>query len=241
LVAMSDNEGKMDSIQSYDSEVITAGAMQKTFKDGRNREGKGELSEQLAKFRDKHPELYSNHMLNCGWSVEGDGSSAITYYSDLSLTNGNKITSIELKTLIREGCNASTFGQVINNIPLAALLKVISLPEYLDIQILDFIDRLHIAGNHIVMFESVRIKDYIKSNFGRAVILDHSVNRPGFVKDNFKTAIDNFHIANPNVSLNPHDWGSQHEIYEAKLLEEYKLTRNMTDSINRYDSLRSKF
>ena len=240
LIAMSDNEGKMDAIQSYDSEVVTAGAMQKTFKDGASLEGKGELSAQLAKLRDEHPELYSNHMLSCGWSVEGNSSSAITYYFDALLTNGNKVTGRALKKLLREGCDASTFNHVINSKPLAGLLKVISLPEFLDIQVLDFIERLHSAESHTVTPSNIKIRDYIKSDFGRAVVLDHSVNRPGYVKDNFKAALNNFHIKNPNVSLNPHDWAELHETYEKKLLEEYKLTRNMTDSINRYNSLRSK-
>ncbi|MGL5128673.1 MAG: hypothetical protein ACRC7D_11095 [Aeromonas popoffii] len=240
LIAMSDNEGKMDAIQSYDSEVVTAGAMQKTFKDGVGLEGKGELSIQLAKFRDKHPDLYANHMFNCGWIVEGAGSSAITYYIDGLLTDGGKITGRDLKNLLRKGCNESTFNSVINSKPLAGLLKVISLPEFLDIQVLDFIERLHSAESNIVSSGDIRIRDYIKSNFGRAVVLDHSVNRPGYVKDNFKIAISNFHTQNPSVSLNPHDWAELHEIYEEKLLEEYKITRSMTDSISRYNSLRSK-
>ncbi|MEV3819556.1 hypothetical protein [Aeromonas dhakensis] len=240
LIAMSDNEGKMDAIQSYDSEVVTAGSMQKTFKDGVGLEGKGELSIQLAKFRDKYPDLYANHMSNCGWIVEGTGSSATTYYVDDLLTGGDKVTGRDLKNLLRKGCDESTFNSVINSKPLAGLLKVISLPEFLDIQVLDFIERLHSAESHVVSSGDIRIKDFIKSDFGRAVVLDHSVNRPGYVKDNFKMAISNFHTKNPNVSLNPHDWAESHEIYEKKLLEEYKITRSMTDSISRYDSLRSK-
>ncbi len=240
LIAMSDNEGKMDAIQSYDSEVVTAGAMQKTFKDGVGLEGKGELSIQLAKFRDKYPDLYANHMSNCGWIVEGTGSSAITYYVDDLLTSGGKVTGRDLKNLLRKGCDESTFNSVLNSKPLAGLLKVISLPEFLDIQVLDFIERLHSAESQVVSSGDIRIKDYIKSNFGRAVVLDHSVNRPGYVKDNFKMAISNFHTKNPNVSLNPHDWAESHEIYEKKILEEYKVTRSMTDSISRYNSLRSK-
>ncbi|HAD43838.1 MAG TPA: hypothetical protein DCF97_12060, partial [Plesiomonas shigelloides] len=240
LVAMSENEGKMDAIQSYDSEVVTAGAMQKTFKDGVGLEGKGELSIQLAKFRDKYPDLYANHMSNCGWIVEGTGSSAITYYVDDLLTGGGKVTGRDLKNLLRKGCDESTFNSVIHSKPLAGLLKVISLPEFLDMQVLDFIERLHSAESHVVFSGDIRIKDYIKSDFGRAVVLDHSVNRPGFVKDNFKMAISNFHTKNPNVSLNPHDWAELHETYEKKLLDEYKMTRSMTNSISRYNSLRIK-
>lgn len=240
LVAMSENEGNMDAVHSYDSEVITAGAMQKTVKDESGLEGKGELSTQFAKFRDAHPDLYESHAKSCGWTVDGSQSSAVIYYSESSLTNGNKITSSELKTLLRQGCSESTYNKKLHNKPLAALVKVLTLPEYLDIQVLDFIERLHNAENKVVTDTGIKIKDFVKSNFGRAVVLDHSVNRPGYVVPDFKKAIENFHANNPTLSLDPQTWGSQSASNESKLLEEYKLTRRMTDSTLRYNSLKAK-
>lgn len=240
LIAMSQNEGNMDAIQSYDSEVITAGAMQKTVKDTEGLEGKGELSTQFAKFRDKWPELYQQYAVSCGWSVEGGGSNAVIYYTDVTLTNGGKITSTPLKNLIRQGCNEQTYRQVVHNKPLAALLKVMLQPEYLDIQIVDFVERLHSAEGKVVSSSGMKICDYVKSNFGRAVVLDHSVNRPGFVVPDFKKALDNFHVNNPSISLEPATWGSSHSANESKLLDEYKLTRRMTDSTARFNALKTR-
>ena len=241
LIAMSENEGNMDAVQSYDSEVITAGAMQKTVKDQENLEGKGELSTQFAKFRDAHPDLYASYAKSCGWTVEGTGSSAVIYYSDSLLTQGNKITSTELKKLLRQGCIENTYNQKVHNKPLAALVKVLTLPEYLDIQVLDFIERLHSAENKVVLSAgNKKIKDFIKSNFGRAVVLDHSVNRPGYVAPDFSKAIENFHKNNPTVSLDPQTWGNESASYESKLLEEYKLTRRMTNSSLRFNTLKAK-
>jgi len=240
LVAMSENEGKMDAVQSYDSEVITAGAMQKTVKDTRGLEGKGELSAQFAKFRDSHADLYEKYAMNCGWTVEGTGASSVIYYSNNILTQGNKITSSALKTLLRQECSERNFGAMVHNKPLAALLKVLILPEYLDIQVLDFIERLHVAECNVVTSEGIKIKEFVKSNFGRAVVLDHSVNRPGFVAPDFTKAINNFHTNNPTVSLDPGTWGNNHDMNETKLLEEYKLTRRMTDSSLRFNTLKAK-
>lgn len=239
LIAMSENEGNMDAIQSYDSEVVTVGAMQKTVKDEVDMEGKGELTIQLAKFRDMHPYLYKFHMLDCGWSVEGSGLEATIYYEDKLLTGGEKLTSTELKNIIRQNCNAKAYGSIIKNKPLAALLKVILLPEYLDLQVRDFIERLHEAENTSVT-TTTKIKDYIKSQFGRAVVLDHHINRPGFVKKDFKDAVDSFFAKNPKVNANPELWGNDFDIYESKILEEYKSFRRMTDSITRYNSLKRK-
>lgn len=238
---MSENEGNMDAVQSYDSEVITAGAMQKTVKDQENLEGKGELSTQFAKFRDAHPDLYASYAKSCGWTVEGTGSSAVIYYSDSLLTQGNKITSTELKKLLRQGCIENTYNQKVHNKPLAALVKVLTLPEYLDIQVLDFIERLHSAENKVVLSAgNKKIKDFIKSNFGRAVVWIIRLIARGYVAPDFSKAIENFHKNNPTVSLDPQTWGNESASYESKLLEEYKLTRRMTNSSLRFNTLKAK-
>jgi hypothetical protein len=55
IKAMSPNEGKVDSVQAYDGEVLTVGAMQKTIK---TPNGLGELSTQLADFKKLYPDAY---------------------------------------------------------------------------------------------------------------------------------------------------------------------------------------
>lgn len=237
----------MDAIQSYDSEVITAGAMQKTVKDTFNPNsnpivgfrGKGELSSQLAKFKSLYFELYRKYAVSCGWTVEGSGSTAIIYYSGPILTSGEKITGSDLKVLIRKGSAKETYGHAVHNKPLAALLKVIQLPEYQDLQIMDFIDRLHSAESNSVGSNN-KIKDFVKSKFGRAVVLDHSVNRPGYVVRDFKKAIDNYYIHHPEVNRDPAQWGADFMKNEEKLLDKYKVTRQMTDSVARFNSLKVK-
>lgn len=70
--------------------------------------------------------------------------------------------------------------------------------------------------------------------------MDHSVNRPGYVVPDFSKAIENFHTNNPTVSLDPQTWGNESTSYESKLLEEYKLTRRMTNSSLRFNTLKAK-
>ncbi|MCD9586216.1 hypothetical protein LVK03_14175, partial [Tenacibaculum maritimum] len=45
IVAVTKNEGKLDSVQSYDSEIFSVGAIQKTV----NIEGKGEFPKQVSR------------------------------------------------------------------------------------------------------------------------------------------------------------------------------------------------
>lgn len=56
----------------------------------------------------------------------------------------------------------------------------------------------------------------------------------------FKKSYRKFHANNPSVSLDPQPWGSESTLYESKLLEEYKLTKRMTDSSLRFNTLKAK-
>ncbi|WP_277183583.1 hypothetical protein, partial [Caballeronia sp. BR00000012568055] len=138
LVAMSENEGKLDSVQSYDSEILTAGAMQKTI----NPQGKGEFPTQVALFKSTNPNDYVDLFEQCGWSVEGTGTSAVMYYTHATLTQNSKITGAALKELIRRDCSAEKFNKVVENIPLASIVNAITSKMFEKRQIMDFIDRL---------------------------------------------------------------------------------------------------
>ena len=90
FTALSENEGKIDAVQSYDSEVITAGAMQKTI----NPVGSGEFANQVLEFKNDNNELYIELFENCGWSVSEQGGTAIMYYRHPNITNNEKITAL---------------------------------------------------------------------------------------------------------------------------------------------------
>lgn len=134
MLAVSPNEGNLDAVQSWDSEVITAGAMQKTI----NIQSKGELPTQMSKFKLEHPELFTQLFLNCGWDVDGTGSSAEASYKGLKKQ--------ALKAEIRKNCSAETKGLIVCP-PAESLIAAIIHPKYIERQVQDFIDRLNIFLN----------------------------------------------------------------------------------------------
>jgi hypothetical protein len=243
LVAMSANEGKIDSVQSYDSEVLTAGAMQKTI----NSSGKGEFPTQVAKFRSDSEADYIDLFEQCGWTVEGTGSSAVMYYSHATLTGDQKITGDGLKQLIRQGCSESNYKKSIKNIPLSSIVHAISAKSYEKRQLMDFIDRLRnnvlptIPANY-----SYPVSSYFKSDLGRATALDQSVNRPANVGRDIGAALDRFFARHPTVSRNPGDWGDNQGTYEHEILEIYGPSRDMaviqgvSAAPARYSALKAK-
>ena len=243
FIAMSPNEGNIDSLQSYDSEILTAGAMQKTI----NLSGSGEFPTQVFDFKQRQPQLYKDLFENCGWSVEGPRTAAKMYYRHQVLTKGNNYTGAELKRLLREGFNETAFSrkQKVDSIPLSSILKAISHEKFQEQQVLDFTKRL----KHEVMEIKpsgfgFKLKDYLQSPLGKAAVLDHHINRPGYVSRDFGAALQRFLDSNPSVSEAPTSWGDNHTQYELSILNDYGNSRRMAVvngknvAANRYQHLK---
>ncbi|SHG29111.1 hypothetical protein [Chryseobacterium vrystaatense] len=250
IIGMSENEGKLDSVQSYDSEIVTVGAMQKTI----NPEGYGEFPIQMHEFKGEYPDRFKILFENCGWDVKKE----IT-------KNGNKqivkcrvyyksTTGYQLKNKMREGFSINNYKKKVQCIPIEPLINASRDPYFQAKQIEDFIKRLHIALDEIVVrtyhlnTKKVRIanewfafkaRDILKSKLGRATLLDQSVNRPALTKFDLGSAMNRFFEKNPKVSKNPGDWGSKHIEYEKQILDDYGMHRNGTDMLGRYNRMKN--
>ncbi|MEF9672487.1 hypothetical protein QNM99_09975 [Pseudomonas sp. PCH446] len=224
FIAMSANEGNLDSIHSYDSEILTAGAMQKTI----DPTGGGEFPKQVFDFRARHPVLYEELFLACGWSVEGTRGNAKMYYSHPILTNNEKCTGQDLKLIIRAGCSVAAYGDKVESKPLAAILVAISTREFYEQQVFDFSRRMKESVLEIFLSGyNLKVKDVFRSTLGKAVILDHHVNRPGDVAKDIKNSLDRFFSFNPGVSRDILSWGENHSDYEMVILDDYGVNRRM--------------
>jgi hypothetical protein len=240
---MSANEGKLDSVQSYDSEILTAGAMQKTV----NPIGLGEFPTQVADFRAEDEATYQELFERCGWSVDGTGRSAMMYYTHPVLTNGKKITGKDLKDIIRAGCSTDTYKHRLDNIPLSVIVHAITDKRYERLQLMDFITRLR---NDILpvnpLKHSFPIASYFRSDLGRATALDQHVNRPGHVRRDIGQALDHFFSSHSSVPKDPEEWGAQRTLYELEIIEYYGHNREMARvqgvsvAPTRYAALKSK-
>lgn len=254
LVGMSENEGKLDSVQSYDNDltgnrmILTAGAMQKTV----DHTGKGEFTTQVEEFKKEHPEKYDELFVTCGWTVD----SGILYYKDPADSKAAKITGNTLSAKIRENCKESLFGKTVESKPLQPIVNAILDDLFQEKQVLDFITRLKVVVLPIKpVGYSYKLSDYLKSKLGKATVLDQHINRPGYVDDDFGAALGRF-FANSdakitkenktkkegeklsNISRNPADWGTKHAEYEKAILDDYGLVRRGTDMDKRYNKMK---
>jgi hypothetical protein len=233
ICKMSVNEGNLDAVQSYDSEIITAGAMQKTVPVGVS---SGELSIQVEKFRSKNPDEYQELFVEYGWFLD---SSKLVYQSQ-SFSEGEKLTNKDLKAGLRNMCSSDNFKKTIDCKPIYDLSNSISQPIFIKQQLLDFIDRLHLICK--LKVNDLEVEDIFKSELGLATALDHHVNRPSNVISHIKKAIKDLHKEHPNISEDVSTWGSSHSDNENKLIDIYGCSRtDMTDGANRFEKLKEAF
>ncbi len=224
LRAMSQNEGKVDTVQAIDKAIISAGAMQKTIRGAQSR---GELATQIAAFRDAHPAEYQRYFSNCGWTVTGSGGEASLGYADSTFTNGVRIVGDELYTALRRDCSIDTFGKPVRCPAVASMARAVSSPLYQELQVKDFVDRLNHAIGKKPSGYDFQIKDYLQSPLGRATVVDQDVNAPGATTNSMKASLDRFFQHNPHAPRNPAEWGANRAAYETSILQDYGPSRYM--------------
>lgn len=83
---------------------------------------------------------------------------------------------------------------------------------------------------------SNKIKDYVKTSLGKAIVLDQSINRPAHAVRDFGAALNDFFKKNPSVSEDPNSWKNNHSNYEAIIIDYYGKHRpGMTDPLARFN------
>ncbi len=239
IIAVTKNEGKLDAIQSYDSEILSAGAIQKTI----NIKGKGELPKQVDDFKNKYPEKFNEYFSDCGWKLENGNK---MFY--ISPNTNEKLEGNELKKKIREGFESSTYKQKLECKLLEPIVKAFKDIDFQSLQIIDAKNRLNKVLNFKPKDHNYKISSYFKSKLGRATVLDHHINRPSYVKTDLGKALDNFFSEKDKeidefnkkekdktkhkskISRNPNEWGDKHTDYETEILDDYGKNRRMSKS-----------
>lgn len=223
IIRVAENEGRLDSVQAYDSEIASLGVMQKTI----NSSGQGELPQQVWRFRQDHPQHYQRLFADRGWTVErtgqGDGPGDFTiYYQDRDVHNGPRMTGQQLEGYIKDRAQPDRYNRALQ--PLQAAGRD---PWFQLQQIADYRSRLHqaLAQQPTGAYQHP-ISAYLTSQQGAALVLDQSVNRPGLVRGSFGAALNSFYAANPRADRNPNNWTAEQRVaYESQILANYQAQR----------------
>ncbi len=212
ITAMSENEGSFEAVQSYDSQALTVGAMQKTV----NTTGGGEFTQQLADFKAQDPDSYKRLFSDKGWTVDADK----TYYKDAA---GTKRTGEQLQSWLRSAGHAD---QVKALSPLRSAGRDEAFRKQ---QVCDFIKRAHQATDRKVDVgdKEYAAGDFLTSTRGKAMLLDSSVNG-GPNEGSFQAAVSWLYAAHPKAGKDPTAWTTEErDKYERLLAGRYAATRRV--------------
>ncbi|MDR2694505.1 MAG: hypothetical protein LBB74_09880 [Chitinispirillales bacterium] len=250
IVKMSENDGKLDSVQAYDSPIVSVGAMQKIV----GPDGTGEFVVQMARFSKEYPDKFERLFVRCGWTLNKGDTLLLRFYNDeisdndferqaLYANGGLKVfykdagtdeilTGNKLRNKIREGFTKETVGKRVVCVPVEPLINAVKDPDFQMIQIKDSVLKLRAVLEIKPKNYSNSLRDYLKSILGKAAVLDQYVNRPNHVAEDFGKALDTFYRNNGIVSRNPNEWREKHEIYEKEIIGYYADVRRGKDMGN---------
>lgn len=193
MCAVSDNEGRIEAINTYDNAFLSCGIYQWTLgTDG----GAGELAYLLASIKRRSTAVFAEYFGKYGIDavVPATGSKLPTGHL---LLNGTKLDSAARKEKLRQHIWAYRFWRA------AHAQDVRRAQVELAIARIDAFYPQRIAGLNN------RVSDYISSQVGVAHLLDEHVNRPGHVPGTLRSAIQNY-IASTGKA-DPARWTSSDE------------------------------
>jgi hypothetical protein len=217
--AVSQNEGKLEAVNTWDDSFITFGALQWTAGVGNARGELGALLDRLKRERpDVFGKLFGSHGLDVANVAAGPPANAgVTPVGSLVL-EGELLDTAEKKEQLRTLDWAYRFWLAGHNDAMRA------------VEVRQAIDRVQIfyrSPKHTI--DGRIIADYVKSEVGVALLLDQHVNRPGHVPKTLAAAVTQ--LANA-----PGDSATWTDDEEQELLHTYielRAATNMTDSDKR--------
>ncbi len=188
MKSVSENEGKLDAINTYDRAFLSIGIFQWTI--GAH-DGTGELPAVLKKLKDNFPGDFRHYFSSNGLDVSPDTTSTYGYLT----LNGSKIDTMNEKEQFRKPEWAFRFWLACQD----AQMQAIEIDHALSrLKTFYWSPKYTING--------FTISEIITSEYGVALILDQHVNRPSYVQPSIEKAMQQTGLTNPTF------WGTQEEM-----------------------------
>lgn len=177
MMAVSENEGNMDAINTWDNCYMTFGMFQWTL--GPNH-GSGELPALLKKIKEAEPDVFAEYYGKYGLDVSEDTGNV---YGFITL-DGKKIQRSYDKEQFRSGKWSFLFWRGGHN----KYIQAVEIEHALS-RLKTFYWSMTINGHSI--------SKIITSEYGVGLILDNHVNRPGYVKPCIRAAMQETGLLDP--------------------------------------------
>ncbi|MDA0652564.1 MAG: hypothetical protein O3C49_04705, partial [Proteobacteria bacterium] len=207
MIAVSENEGNLDAINTWDSAFLSFGLFQWTAGQGN---AKGELPALLARIKDEDHDLFDKYCGQHGLDVVAVTPGPAHGYFSL---RGTTLKTAAAKAHLRQAPWAFYFWLAGQD------------PEIQSFEIKHAVARLDqfYGAERYRVDNKFLVQDLVTSEYGVGLLLDQHVNRPAHVKTCLEQALKQTGLTNPR------GWGTAEE---RMLIESYlkiRATTSMTD------------
>jgi hypothetical protein len=224
MQAVSNNEGRLEAINTWDNAFLTFGAFQWTVGPGN---GAGELPALLDRLKRRDSgtfnRYFGDHGLDISTISQPPGVTPTGFFS----LNGTRLSSASQKERLRSLEWAYQFWLAGHD----DVVRTVEVEHAIGRVDLFYRNPAHKIGQFMV-------GDYVTSEYGVALLLDEHVNRPGHVPGTLAKAVESY--VTESGRLDPSEWN---DTDEARLLTRYisfRANTNMTDSNARADKIRAE-
>ncbi|MFN7120034.1 MAG: peptidoglycan-binding domain-containing protein [Saprospiraceae bacterium] len=205
MIAVSENEGNLDAINTWDNAFLSIGVFQWTLGTGSD---PGELAALLKKIKYMQPQAFETYFAQYGIDVDDKATGTTTGYL---LFRGNRVVKPEDKDLFRPPHRLFRFWLAAQD------------PKIKAVQIEHALSRLNnFYWNPRLAINGLLLAQIVTSQYGVALILDNHVNRPSYVKPCIEKALQAARLDKPIQTWNTED--------ELKLIHEYLKIREIYGS-----------
>ena len=196
MIAVAENEGNLDAINTWDNAFLSFGLFQWT---AGTDSGKGELPALLARIKDEDRDLFDKYCGQHGLDVTDVTPGLVYGYFSL---RGSKIRTPAAKAQLRQAPWAFYFWLAGQDPAIQAMEIKHALAR---------LDQFYSTDRYMVD-NKYRVSDLVTSEYGVGLILDNHVNRPAYVKTCLARALAQTGLRNPGA------WGTEEE---RKLIDAY--------------------
>ena len=181
IIAVAENEGNLDAINTWDNAFLSFGMFQWTAGTGN---GKGELPGLLARIKDEDRDLFDRYCGQHGLDVVELTAGAVYGYFSL---RGTRIKTAAAKAQLRQAPWAFYFW-LAGQDPAVQAIEIK--------HALGRLDQFYSTDRYRVD-DKYRVSDLVTSEYGVGLILDNHVNRPAYVKTCLSRALAQTGLRDP--------------------------------------------
>ncbi|CAN7618405.1 hypothetical protein [Bosea sp. LjRoot237] len=217
MQAVSDNEGKIEAINTWDNAILSCSLYQWTTAAGT---AGGELPYALGFLKQDTPAAFASYFGSLGLDVQVQPGATTGYF----LLDGQRLDTGDEKAELRKHIWAYRFWRAAHEVSVRrAYVKAA-------------IARIgHFYHRGIAQLGNWPLSAFVSSEVGVAQVLDQHVNRPGHVPKTLVTAIQRF--ASSGGSADPGGWKDADERRVIALYLEERTKTSMTHSAKRAEAI----